>query len=410
MTDQFSLSDQQNEAFNGFKQWFRNAPNSKPHYFIGGYAGTGKTTLIKYVLDWFGDAATESVLILAPTGKAADVLRKKGLPTACTIHSAIYSALSPHAIRIMDLRKILQDPNLDPSEKLERQKELGILVSKGPAFASNNVDFFDKIHLIIVDEFSMVGTKIYEDLIEKKVPILCFGDPAQLPPVKDTRLGFQPDYTMTDIHRQAADNPIIRMAHDVRTGNFLKYGDYGQDCKVIGRGEYSSDLLLTHSQVISWTHDARRKINVRYRIMNKNTDPFPMKDEKLICKRNNNELRIYNGGLYRAASDTVEGDLDKVIDIHNGIEVLKSVPIYPLPFEEYRRVVHRHEHLSWQELQGIEQFDFGYCITGHASQGSEFDSVLVVDETARMKSDLERRQWMYTAVTRASKKLTIYRP
>jgi len=349
---------------------------------------------------------------MTPTGKAADVLRKKGILEACTIHSAIYSPISPMAQRIADLREMLLHKayNSD-SEQQMLEEELGELVAKGPSFTASGSQFLSEMRLLICDEFSMVGTELYNDIIAQNIPLLAVGDPGQLPPVKDSKPPFKPDFVLDKIHRQAAGNPIIELAHHARhNGGDVPFGDFGES-RVIGEADYDRTMLTSHDQIICFTHVTRRAVNKRVRlVLGHSEQKYPVSGEKLVCKKNDPELKIWNGGMYYAASTANfrAGMLD--IDINNGLGILEHVPIYPLPFEEYHRVIRDHDKLSYDERRGIAEFDFGYVITCHAAQGSEWDSVLVIDETHKMCGDQQKAEWMYTAITRAAKRVTIYRP
>src|SRR6202035_5203735 len=159
-----------------------------------GYAGTGKTTLARQV----AEGADGKVLFAAFTGKAALVMRSKGCFGATTIHSLIY--------------KPQESATATPSFELW---------DEAPA---------SKAALIVIDECSMVDAELGRDLLSFGVPLLVLGDPAQLPPIQGG--GFfteaDPDVMLTEVHRQAKDNPIIRLSMDIRAGEYLEPGRYGE--------------------------------------------------------------------------------------------------------------------------------------------------------------------------------------
>ena len=200
-------------ALDAVGQWLR---KGEPQVFrLFGYAGVGKTTLARHIAEGArGDAA-----FAAFTGKAALVLRSKGCVGATTIHSLIYNAS--------------EGADGAPSFTLNRD---------GPA---------SRAGLIVIDECSMVDEELGRDLLSFGKPILVLGDPAQLPPVRGG--GFftaaEPDVMLTEIHRQAEDNPIIRLAGAVRRGEELPYGDYGA-AKVIRRNEIAAPMVLDADQVL----------------------------------------------------------------------------------------------------------------------------------------------------------------
>ena len=200
---------------------------------ILGYAGTGKSTLIQYL------AANDPRLrIAAYSGKAADVLRRKGIVSASTVHRMIYKS-PEHSREELDRLKALlkNDPGNRRIENRIREEQEYL---RNPKWELN-VNAFDVFRpsKIIIDEISMVNRKLAEDLMSFGIPLLVFGDPMQLPPVEGSEAGYfmqqQPAVMLTEIHRQARGNPIIKMATLVREGGYLSRepGAYG-DCKIVG--------------------------------------------------------------------------------------------------------------------------------------------------------------------------------
>lgn len=409
-----SLSSEQAQAIELITKW-RNT-GGKPHFYLGGLAGTGKSTLVRFILESCGMGARKRILVMAPTNKAADVLRTKGISDACTVHSVLYSPVSPFLARLQELRTMIADPEAPAGDKKQHEKELGDLLKEAdsPKFMKNGKEFMEEFDLLICDEFSMVGNSMYLDLIEKGVKLLCVGDPAQLPPVLSSPVKFKPDFVLTQIHRQAQDNPIIRMAHAIRNGDFLNYGDYGLGNRIIDRSGYDKQMLFDHTQILTYTNDTRRMLNHAVRTRSGFETPYPLVGEKLICLRNNYAEKLWNGALYKSTVAAEKHAFKPLVvgGIHTGVREIEELAMYSVTFESYHRKVPPSERMTYDELrgQGINDFDYGYCITTHKSQGSEWDSVLVVDESHIMRDEEERRSWLYTAVTRASKLLTIYRP
>src|SRR5688500_11043036 len=187
-----NLSPQQDAALLAVSRWMKSC--RPPVFRLFGYAGTGKTTLARKI----AENVEGDVLFAAFTGKAAQVMRNKGCPGARTIHSLIYRPRG---------------------EKPE--KETGELQ---PAFALNRTSEVRKAKLVVIDECSMVDQKLGLDLLSFGTPILVLGDPGQLPPVKNGEGGGgffterAPDVMLTEVHRQAMDNPIIALAGKVREG------------------------------------------------------------------------------------------------------------------------------------------------------------------------------------------------
>src|SRR5690606_27439272 len=177
------------------------------------------------------------VLFAAFTGKAAQVLRSRGARNAKTIHSLIYRPRGEEAVEDEETGK----------------------TSISPMFSVNRQSPVAKAALIVIDECSMVDEQLGRDLLSFGTPILVLGDPGQLPPVSGG--GFftehEPDYLLTDIHRQARDNPIIQLAMDVRDGREFTYGDYGS-AKVIFRNEVNQALVRETDPGLVGTHRTRK--------------------------------------------------------------------------------------------------------------------------------------------------------
>ena len=232
------FSPQQDDALKAVAAWLK---SGRPQVFrLFGYAGTGKTTLARY----FAENVDGQVQFAAFTGKAAQVLRSKGATNARTIHSLIYRPKGEEAISDETTGK----------------------TSMSPTFSLNRQSPVARAKLIVVDECSMVDEQLGRDLLSFGTPILVLGDPAQLPPISGG--GFftehEPDFLLTEIHRQARDNPILRLALDVREGREFMRGDYGT-AQVIGRDEVNQDLVLAADQVLVGTNRTRKRYNSRLR-------------------------------------------------------------------------------------------------------------------------------------------------
>ena len=236
-----------------------------------GYAGTGKTTLAKQIAD---DVDGE-VAFGAYTGKAALVLRSKGCRGASTIHSMIYR------------------PRAD-------EEEGGV-----PTFALNRQGAAADADLIIVDECSMVDEELGRDLLSFGKPVLVLGDTAQLPPVKGG--GFfndaEPDIMLTEVHRQAADNPIIRLSMQVREGGRLSVGRYGES-RVVRRSDIGAAAVMQADQVLVGINKTRRAYNGRMRELLGHGGAEPGVGERLVCLRNDKKKGLLNGGPSRSAGFT----------------------------------------------------------------------------------------------------------
>src|SRR5216683_3174431 len=192
-----TFTPHQDSALKAVADWLKAKPGkhgTPPVFRLFGYAGTGKTTLARHI----ADGVDGEVKFAAFTGKAGLVMRNKGCDNASTIHSLIY-----------------------------RAKESGV---EQPSFELWDDAPASKAKLIVIDECSMVDAELGRDLMSFGVPVLVLGDPAQLPPIQGG--GFfteaEPDAMLTEVHRQAQDNPIVRLSMDIRAGRSLVPGDYGE--------------------------------------------------------------------------------------------------------------------------------------------------------------------------------------
>ena len=229
-----------------------------------GYAGVGKTTLARHI----AEGARGETAFAAFTGKAALVMRSKGCAGATTIHALIYRA----------------------TEGAEG----------APTFTLNADGPASRAGLIVIDECSMVDAELARDLLSFGKPILVLGDPFQLPPVKGG--GYftdgAPDVMLTQIHRQAQDNPIIRLSEVVRSGGELKEGVYGET-RIIRRAAVDAAQVLGADQVLVGVNRTRRAYNQRMRDLNGFKEPLPVAGDRLVCLRNDRTKGLINGGLWR---------------------------------------------------------------------------------------------------------------
>ena len=260
------FTPQQDAALVAAANWLKDARGRAAIFRLFGYAGTGKTTLARHL----AKGVDGKVLFAAFTGKAACVMRSKGCYGASTIHSLIYKPRESNE----------ETPSFD-------------LWDEAPA---------SKAKLIVIDECSMVDAELARDLMSFGVPLLVLGDPAQLPPIQGG--GFftdaKPDAMLTEVHRQARDNPIVRLSMDIRAGNPLALGRYG-DTQVVRRSELDPRRVLESDQVLVGRNVTRRAYNARLRERRGFADALPMTGDKLVCLRNNRRKGLFNGGLWNVA-------------------------------------------------------------------------------------------------------------
>ena len=435
------LNKQQEEVVQLVKEWFENYRQTKKQVFtIAGYAGTGKTFTINYLVENVLNLKPYQVAFGTPTGKAASVLIQKG-QEASTIHRLIYTPIETEIKSKVNGEEV-------KSVKVEFIKKESIPDYK----------------LIIIDEISMVEEEIMKDLLSFGIPVLCTGDIGQLPAIfKSNDFLQNPDYILTEIVRQAADNPIVQLATMARNKIPIPFGVYGKEVIVIPREALKIDqlqnILLKADQVICGTNSMRNYLNNEIRTL-KGIDiikhKLPTKGEKIICTVNNwllyldksERYNLVNGtmgytedcniedediklGKINFTPDFLEETTDDILfdsgifteqeytyDMHqrvfvmpNGKYILKEAPRSKQDGEtiqDYRARLMRYVRASKESTseKQINRIDFGYAITVHKAQGSEWEKVVVFDESF-MFSDSEK--WLYTAITRAKKRLIIIR-
>jgi exodeoxyribonuclease-5 len=386
---QIVWTPQQQEAIARIKKWFYSEGGAM-FFYLAGYAGTGKTTLIRGIAEVLG----VNVAYAAFTGKAASVMKKKGCAGARTIDSLIYRPLIKHwCVAPVPCARPPHDcpPSKGRCSHL-RQKHIGRELN--PDSDVTDVD------LVIIDEVSMVGWEMGRDLLSFGKKVLVLGDTAQLPPIGSA--GYftkgEPHYGLTDIQRQAAGSPVIQLATRVRNGECLTPGQYG-DSRAI-RYEMVDDML-EHDIVVVGRHVTRSRINNAIRKARGFEGLMPQPGERVICLKNCHDLEILNGEIWTVlgAAPDIDG-LFFEMDLEND-EKTKIVRV-DAPAEGFT-LVNCNDAM---ELPG-HPFTFGYAITCHKAQGSQWDSVFVIDESWVWRKKQENFKWLYTAITRAAERVTV---
>jgi exodeoxyribonuclease-5 len=386
----YTLSTDQSAALKQIGAWYRG--KASQYLTLGGYAGTGKTTLIAYLrqaLRQFDDEAR--VAFCAYTGKATRVLDRRlkdqKVPrrgdSVSTIHALIYTAKHDKSGTVTgwDLKEALD---------------------------------YD---LIIVDEASMVDETIWQDLLSFDIPVLAVGDHGQLPPINSSfNLMASPQIRLERIFRQAASSPIVEVATLARTSGNVPVASYGDTVRKLDRNHdetgqlveewlqnYNPDLL-----VLCGFNATRQKLNQAIRSYLGFETPEPAVGDYVVCLRNDRKRKIYNGmtGTIRRLESA--GDPEDLW-LWASIEFEGEANF----FEGY---ILRAQFGASETIQQLPKtpdkdkgslFDFGYAMTVHKAQGSEALKVLLFEERSRRMSDDDWRRWLYTAVTRASQELLI---
>lgn len=276
-----------------------------------------------------------------------------------------------------------------------------------PTFKLNAESMLSLASLLIVDECSMVDDEVGADLLSYGKKILVLGDPAQLPPVRGT--GFftehAPDVMLTEVHRQAQDNPIIRLSMDVREGRQLALGQYG-DSAVVHRSQLQPGVVSGADQVLVGLNRTRRAYNARLRKIRGIEDPLPVPGDRLVCLKNNNDKSLLNGGIWEVMRAKVAND-NELPAVEMRVKSMDvGEPESPVDVVVADAFFHGKESdLDWRVRKKFDEFDYGYCLTVHKSQGSQWDNVVLFDESTSFRED--RARWLYTGITRAAEKITV---
>lgn len=374
---------------------------------VGGYAGTGKTTLLcelrKEIYKKFPNLAVSFVTF---TGKASSVLQSKLRNAGIfypndyvgTIHGLIYKA------------KTLYDP------KLKTHVIVGWELKERDEVYTN---------LIIIDEASMVSKEIWKDLKSFDKPIIGVGDHGQLPPVGDKfNLLSNTDFQLTEIHRQALDSPIIYLSKLVREEGFIPYNKFfskevfklswnDTKCKQIwnNRVAFDEDLI-----VLCGFNTTRAGLNdrIRKKLKNdKNKIPYP--GERVVCLVNNHNIKIMNGqiGTVQWIMPENHGLLRMTIDMGDAgpVECFVSDKCFGevtyTMYDGTKRLKQQKKYVHARGGNRVDFFDYGYAMSVHKSQGSEWNKVIVFEQRSSHWDDEFYARWLYTAITRSSKKLFI---
>lgn len=359
------LTAGQEQAIKAIKDWYLNSP--KQVFKMSGAAGTGKSTVVAHLQEALNLGSIQYAVF---TGKGAHVLNKKGIP-AITIHRLIYDVIT---------------------DKWTGAQSFHL---KGK---------LDQCSLVVIDEGSMVGASLYKDLLSFGVKVLIVGDDNQLPPVQDTIQRTYADVTLSEITRQAKDSPIIRLSQDILNDTYMSYGKYAEGVLIVPRVQMGLQFYTNADQIICAHNKTRRELNRQLREDRHIECEYPVVGDKLICLRNEwksivDGVPLMNGML--GVLHNIFGHPDMQCDPYFCGEFLAYGGSAP-----YCRDIavgcFNGEPLP-SVLDKLAYFDYGYAITCHKAQGSEFDKVAIYVDYCIM----DRKNWLYTAVTRAKQAIVL---
>ena len=160
---------------------------------------------------------------------------------------------------------------------------------------------------------------------------------------------------------------------------------------------------MNADQVLVGRNNTRRAYNMRMRQRQNIEEPLPVAGDKLVCLRNNRKKGLFNGGLWRVKSRTASRSKSRIVsmrlspDEEFGYKVTK-VSVRCDCFEG------GIEQIPWEQRKPYDEFDYGYVLTVHKSQGSQWDDVVLFDESFAFQDS--RARWLYTGITRAAKRLS----
>lgn len=364
---------------------------------IAGYAGTGKSTLVKFIIKALGIDQNE-VAYAAFTGKAAEVLRQKGNPNACTLHHLLYEF-----------------------------------------YPQKNGGFYRKpkddlpFDVVVVDEISMASKELIEQLFKYPIYVLCLGDPFQLPQIDkdaDNHLLDNPHIFLDEIMRQAAESEIIQLSMAIRENKKIMPFK-GKEVQIYHKNELIDGMLTWADQVLVAKNSTRIELNNKIREMN-NRGPEPEEGDKVICLRNYwDDTSVQENALVNGTIGYIKDLKKRTIYIpsfcNTKAKTMESLDIELATPEgdlfhdistDYEMYFSGEVCIDWQDSFKINkkkqivgdiiprEFSYGYALTYWKAQGSEWDKVLVIEENFPY-NPTEHARALYTAVTRASKKLVL---
>lgn len=380
---EIELSHEQLSALAAVEDWFFSSPDKTKT--LGGYAGTGKSTLTRELLR----RIPKPVAVCAYTGKAAHVLKTKGIDDATTIHALIYAPADACGV-CGQWFSVCSSNNAVAAQLGGPQCSQASTVTR---FA--RVDSL-RHKLIVVDEASMVSTRIQQDLEAFDAKVLYIGDHGQLEPIgAGGALMADPAIRLETIHRQAEGSTILTVAHFLRRGQHPStMGRMLVDGSVRLHDGVPHDIA-EYDVVLCGFNRTRAGVNRKVRKVRGYDPAGPQPGDRVVCLRNDHEKGIFNGMLA-----TVAGiDATEIAVVADDGRELGPMEYYAGQFGALKtlRDVDR----------GTTLWDYGYALTVHKAQGSEWDNVCVLEQVMPL---WDASRWRYTAVTRASKRLTYCLP
>ena len=370
--------------------------NKEKYTCISGYAGSGKSTLVKFIVQSLPGIDPETDEVYATfTGKAAQVLLKKGNKNVSTLHKLLYESL----------------PRPDGSWYRKPVERI-------------------PYKIVVVDEVSMVPQSMIEQLFKYSIYLLALGDPFQLPPIQKDDVNTllnKPHVFLDEIMRQAQESEIIRVSMDIREGKLIDTFN-GSEVKIFNSADFEESMLLWADQVLVATNQTRINLNNTMRRL-LGREGGPQDGDKVICLKNewdilaDNEDPLVNGTIgFLKNSYSTYVNFPRFLGGHH-FDVLQSdfVSDGGALFRDInmdkKMIMTGDKCCDWKTAYTIgrnlnhknklpKEFTYGYAVTCHKAQGSQWEKVLIVEEKFPFDKT-EHARWLYTALTRAEEKAVI---
>lgn len=400
---EFKLTEEQ---LNAAKIALDRYKNGYKTFTLTGLAGTGKSEIVNHVIREIKsntDITEADICYCAYTGKACQVLKRKGNQNVSTLHKLLYTPI---------WKEDTQSYEFKPKSIWE-----------------------DEYKIIVVDECSMVPKDMCDLLTHRRWFVFFLGDDHQLPPIdKDSNNGLldHPDAKLTKIFRQEGDSDILDIAEKIINGETLQPYD-GRDVKIINRSDLVTGMYFWADQILCATNATRKQINRDVRELLGYPEDIPVNGDKVICTKNywntttiNEKDPLINGTIGYLSNpvkrtnfvpnwisspvrqfERIEAKInlpetnDSFFKISLDYKMLDTgEPTLPFQVQSKMAKSKRTAHIT------PKNFEYGYAISCWKAQGSQWEKVLIIEEGFPYDAELKRK-FMYTALTRAEKKAVI---